>query len=80
MGIKTSDYDESDVRIRPGKGTRPRTKTRPTHDDAVEGRVLSVDRGRYTVLIDAEGRVARIWRKVKVAGHAEEVLAAARAL
>ncbi|WP_362888831.1 peroxiredoxin [Bosea sp. 67-29] len=35
---------------------------------------------RSTFLIDAEGRIARIWRKVKVAGHAEEVLAAARAL
>lgn len=35
---------------------------------------------RTTFLIDADGRIARIWRKVKVAGHAEEVLAAARAL
>jgi peroxiredoxin Q/BCP len=35
---------------------------------------------RSTFLIDAEGRLARIWRKVKVAGHAEEVLAAAQAL
>jgi len=35
---------------------------------------------RATFLIDAEGRLARIWRKVKVAGHAEEVLAAAQAL
>ncbi len=35
---------------------------------------------RATFLIDAEGRIARIWRKVKVPGHAEEVLAAARAL
>lgn len=35
---------------------------------------------RSTFLIDAEGRLARIWRKVRVEGHAEEVLAAARAL
>lgn len=35
---------------------------------------------RTTVLIDPEGRVARIWPKVKVPGHAEEVLEAARAL
>ncbi|GLK76908.1 peroxiredoxin [Methylopila jiangsuensis] len=35
---------------------------------------------RATVLIDAEGRVARVWPKVKVDGHAEEVLAAAKAL
>jgi peroxiredoxin Q/BCP len=35
---------------------------------------------RTTFLIDKDGRIARIWPKVKVAGHAEEVLAAAQAL
>lgn len=35
---------------------------------------------RSTFLVDAEGRIAQVWRKVKVKGHAEEVLAAARAL
>ncbi len=35
---------------------------------------------RTTVLIDGSGRIARIWPKVKVAGHAAEVLAAARTL
>ena len=35
---------------------------------------------RTTVLIGADGRIARIWRHVKVDGHADEVLAAARAL
>jgi peroxiredoxin Q/BCP len=35
---------------------------------------------RTTVLIDAEGAIARVWRKVRVAGHAEQVLAAACAL
>ena len=35
---------------------------------------------RTTYLIDAEGRIARVWRKVKVNGHAAEVLEAARAL
>jgi peroxiredoxin Q/BCP len=35
---------------------------------------------RTTVLIDREGRIARVWNKVKVDGHAQEVLAAARAL
>ncbi len=35
---------------------------------------------RTTVLLDREGRVARVWEKVKVAGHADEVLAAARGL
>jgi peroxiredoxin Q/BCP len=35
---------------------------------------------RATFLIGPDGRIARIWRKVKVPGHAEEVLAAAKAL
>lgn len=35
---------------------------------------------RTTVLIGADRRIARIWPKVSVTGHAEEVLAAARAL
>ena len=35
---------------------------------------------RTTFLIDATGRIARIWPKVKVDGHAEEVLAAAKSL
>ena len=35
---------------------------------------------RATFLIDRDGTIARIWRKVKVAGHAEAVLAAAREL
>ncbi|PPB50750.1 ribosome small subunit-dependent GTPase A [Arthrobacter pityocampae] len=46
-------WDESDVRIRPNKkGTRPRTKNRPAYDDAVTGRVVTVDRGRYTTVVD----------------------------
>jgi thioredoxin-dependent peroxiredoxin len=35
---------------------------------------------RTTVLIGADGLIARIWRRVKVDGHADEVLAAARAI
>ncbi len=35
---------------------------------------------RSTFLIDADGKIARVWRKVKVPGHVDEVLEAARAL
>ncbi|KRQ15454.1 bacterioferritin [Bradyrhizobium manausense] len=35
---------------------------------------------RTTVLIGSDGKVARIWRNVRVDGHADEVLAAARSL
>lgn len=46
------DADEDDVRVRPGrKGSRPRTHIRPKHEDAAEGLVLTVDRGRVTCLV-----------------------------
>lgn len=35
---------------------------------------------RATYLIDAKGKIVRVWPKVKVKGHAEEVLEAAKAL
>lgn len=35
---------------------------------------------RTTILLDAQGHIARIWPKVKVKGHAQEVLEAAQAL
>ncbi|MFK4223574.1 ribosome small subunit-dependent GTPase A [Streptomyces sp. NPDC019890] len=45
--------DEDDIRVRPNrKGNRPRTNIRPKHEDAVEGMVLTVDRGRLTCLVD----------------------------
>ncbi|GAA4546127.1 ribosome small subunit-dependent GTPase A [Amycolatopsis samaneae] len=46
--------DESDVRVRPGKGTRPRSKRRPEHADAVTAMVIGKDRGRWTCAIDAD--------------------------
>ena len=46
------ELDESDVRIRPNpRGSRPRSKERPRHDDSTAGWVITVDRGRYTVLL-----------------------------
>ncbi len=51
-GRDVRQLDEDDVRVRPGRGTRPRSKQRPAHEDAAEGMVITVDRGRYTVLVD----------------------------
>ncbi|WP_107772317.1 ribosome small subunit-dependent GTPase A [Nocardioides sediminis] len=47
-------YDEHDHEHyeRPRRRTRPRTKDRPTYDDAVDGVVVTVDRGRFTLLVD----------------------------
>ncbi len=43
--------DEDDVRVRPSRGkSRPRSKDRPTHGDAVPAMVTAVDRGRFTVV------------------------------
>lgn len=50
-------FDESRVRVRPNKkGSRPRTKDAPDHKDAELGRVVQVDRGRYTVSMLDDGR------------------------
>ncbi len=54
MSRRANSYDESDVRVRPGKGSRPRTKTRPSHDDAEQGMVVSVDRGRWGVVLGGD--------------------------
>ncbi len=35
------------MRVRPGKGSRPRTRRRPAHEDAIDAFVTGVDRGRY---------------------------------
>jgi len=47
-------YSDEDVEHydRPRRRTRPRTKDRPSFDDAVDGVVVTVDRGRFTVLVD----------------------------
>jgi ribosome biogenesis GTPase len=48
---RTKHLDEDDVRVRPGRGSRPRSRLRPTHDGAVDGHVVTVDRGRITVRV-----------------------------
>jgi ribosome biogenesis GTPase len=48
-----SRLDEDDVRARANpRGTRPRSKQRPAHENAALGMVIAVDRGRYGVLVD----------------------------
>ncbi|HEY2167846.1 MAG TPA: ribosome small subunit-dependent GTPase A [Jatrophihabitantaceae bacterium] len=55
QGRDTSRLDEDDVRVRPNpRGSRPRSKQRPQHEDAAPGMVLTVDRGRYEVLVGAD--------------------------
>ncbi len=58
MARRRTDLDEDDVRVRPGRvKSRPRSKDRPSHDSAASGRVLTVDRGRFTCVLDGrDGR------------------------
>lgn len=51
MSGRYSEHDHEHYE-RPRRRTRPRTKERPTYDDAVSGVVVTVDRGRYTLLVD----------------------------
>ncbi|HEX6469512.1 MAG TPA: ribosome small subunit-dependent GTPase A [Streptosporangiaceae bacterium] len=64
--------DEDDVRVRPGRGSRPRTRRRPAHEDAAYGFVTSVDRGRYRCLVDGRAvtamRARELGRKSVVVG------------
>ena len=51
MSARRRELDEDDVRVRPQRGkSRPRSKERPSHDNANAGFVVAVDRGRYTVV------------------------------
>jgi ribosome biogenesis GTPase len=69
MARSSGSYDESDVRIRPSRrGSRPRSKDRPTHADAVPARVTQVDRGRYTTLVEEADS-----RRVVIAMRAREL-------
>jgi len=45
-------FDETDVKIRPSRSTRPRSKDRPSHSDAINAFVTTVDRGRTTCITD----------------------------
>lgn len=52
MARRDIGTDDPRVRVRPGKGSRPRTKVRPDYSSRPLGRVIAVDRGRYTVVVD----------------------------
>lgn len=53
---RSAYLDEDDVRVRAGRGSKPRTRRRPAHESAPGAFVVSVDRGRYgCVLDDADG-------------------------
>jgi ribosome biogenesis GTPase / thiamine phosphate phosphatase len=62
-----SRLDESDVHVRPGRGTRPRTKQRPEHADAQSAMVVGKDRGRWTCALGGD------YKQLVVAMRAREL-------
>lgn len=71
--------DEDDIRVRPNpRGTRARSKQRPEHEDAAPGQVLTVDRGRYRVLMNGVEvtamRARELGRKGIVVGDRVDVI------
>jgi ribosome biogenesis GTPase len=72
------ELDEDDVRVRPPRSTRPRTKDRPGHEQAVAGFVVTVDRGRYRVRVDGTVltavRARELGRRAVVVGDHVQVV------
>jgi len=66
------ELDEDDVRVRPGKRSRPRSRLRPAHDDAVPAEVVTVDRGRYRLRVQGRHvsavRARELGRRAVVVG------------
>jgi ribosome biogenesis GTPase len=61
-------YDEDDVRVRPARRSRPRTKERPEHGEASVGFVAAVDRGRFGCVVDDRQVVAMRAREMGKSG------------
>ncbi len=75
MSPRPRHYDESDVRIRPTRrGSRPRTKDRPAHEDAIMGFVTGVDRGRYTLIVHAGGERVVVAMRARELGRKSVVI------
>jgi ribosome biogenesis GTPase / thiamine phosphate phosphatase len=53
---RSAYLDEDDVRVRAGRGSKPRTRRRPAHESAPSAFVASVDRGRYGCVL-SDGRL-----------------------
>lgn len=63
MSPRYTDHDPEHYE-RPRRRTRPRTKERPSYADAVDATVMRVDRGRFTIAVDAEAESSSTPRAV----------------
>ena len=66
--------DEADVRVRPGKGSRPRSKRRPEHSDSVSALIVGVDRGRWTCALDSDPELLVIAMRARELGRTPVVV------
>ncbi|HTR94117.1 MAG TPA: ribosome small subunit-dependent GTPase A [Trebonia sp.] len=57
--------DEDDVRVRAGRGSKPRTRRRPAHESAPGAFVVSVDRGRYGCVLEDPESAGRLVTAMK---------------
>ena len=55
MARRDTGTDDPRVRVRAGKGSRPRTKDRPDWSSKPLGRIIGIDRGRYQVSLEEDG-------------------------
>jgi ribosome biogenesis GTPase len=79
VALTRREIDDEDRFGRQGRGSRPRSRLRPKHDDASPGRVITVDRGRYGVRLDDDTlvvamRARELGRRAVVVGDAVEVV------
>ena len=54
---KTRNYDGENVKVRPARSTRPRSKDRPDYSKSTTALVIAVDRGRTTCLIESKNLI-----------------------
>lgn len=57
MSRRDTGTDDPRVRVRPTKGSRPRSKQRPDYTEAPVGQVVGIDRGRFTVALADRTRI-----------------------
>ena len=80
MARRDTGTDDPRVRVRAGKGSRPRTKDRPDWSSKPLGRVIGIDRGRYQVVLAPELRGPRAGGAGRVGGvRAQEIISPTRA-
>jgi len=81
--VQSHDKFKAKYKLKIHLGSDPETKVAKTYGTWVEKSMYGrkyMGMDRATFLIDGKGVIREVWRKVKVPGHVDEVLAAAKAL